>query len=205
LIIFIVRLFGSLLLALAGSQARRLVTMSVVLHRASSLLTSTIGHVTLNPFVTAALLWVLTKAPLALRDRLISKINVLQDPKRYAQLVKALKWCLALGVTRVANRQFNEVALNGGKWGNDKKRWNWGEEVAVVTGGCSGIGELLVKRLIGRGIRVAVLDVKELPGSLKGCKSRLSCCCVKLTGRCRCSHQVLRMRHHRSRRRVCCC
>jgi all-trans-retinol dehydrogenase (NAD+) len=150
--------------------------MSVALQRASDLLTGTIGHITLNPFVTAALLWVLTKAPIGLRNRLLSNITILQNPQRYAQLVKALKWCLALGVTRVANRQLNEVALNGGKWGNDQKRWNWGEEVAVVTGGCSGIGELIVKRLIGRGIRVAVLDVKALPAGLEGCKFLVHIC-----------------------------
>jgi all-trans-retinol dehydrogenase (NAD+) len=169
--------------------------MSVALRRASNLLTGIIGHITLNPFVTAALLWVLTKAPIRVRNRLLSNITILQDPQRYAQLVKALKWCLALGVTRVANRQLNEVALNGGKWGNDKKQWNWGEEVAVVTGGCSGIGELVVKRLIGRGIRVAVLDVKALPGGLEGCKFLAhfcSWCCEAgglMCGRCSC--QVL--------------
>jgi all-trans-retinol dehydrogenase (NAD+) len=151
--------------------------MSVALQRASNLLTASIGHVTLNPIVTAALLWVLTKGPVGLRDRLINNISVLRDPRRYAQLVKALKWCLALGVGGAVNRSMNEVALNGGRWGNDQKRWSWGEEVAVITGGCSGIGELIVKRLIGRGIKVAVLDIQALPASLQGCKSsHLSCC-----------------------------
>jgi all-trans-retinol dehydrogenase (NAD+) len=154
--------------------------MSVALQRISNLLTASIGHVTLNPIVTAALLWVLIKGPVGLRERLISSISVLKDPGRYAQLVKALKWCLALGVTGVVNRQMNDIALNGGRWGNDKKRWNWEEEVAVVTGGCSGIGELIVKRLIGRGIKVAVLDIQELPASLQGCKSRLLCFCLKM-------------------------
>jgi all-trans-retinol dehydrogenase (NAD+) len=153
--------------------------MSAALQRASNLLTTSIGHVTLNPIVTAALLWVLTKGPVGLRDRLINNISVLQDPRRYAQLVKALKWCLALGIGGAVNRQMNEVALNGGRWGNDK-RWNWSEEVAVITGGCSGIGELVVKRLIGRGIKVAVLDIQDLPASLQGCKSYLFCCCVRM-------------------------
>jgi all-trans-retinol dehydrogenase (NAD+) len=50
----------------------------------------------------------------------------------------------------------------------------------VVTGGCSGIGELVVKRLIGRGIKVAVLDIQELPASLQGCKLYLFRCCVRM-------------------------
>lgn len=148
--------------------------MSVVLRRATDLLTSSIGHVAFNPLVSAALLWILTKGPVGLRDRLFSKIGVLRDPKRFAQIVKALKWCVALGVTGVVNRQFNDVTLNAGRWTSEKQRWNLNEEVAVVTGGCSGIGELIVKRLIGRGIKVAVLDIQSLPPGLQGCKSMIS-------------------------------
>jgi all-trans-retinol dehydrogenase (NAD+) len=143
--------------------------MSIVT-RASGLVTSSIGQVAFNPIVSAALLWVLTKGPVGLRERLTGNIGFLRDPKRVAQIVKALKWCLVLGVTGVANRQLNSVALNAGRWTSEKKRWNWSEEVAIVTGGCSGIGELIVKRLIGRGIKVAVLDIQDLPASLQGCK-----------------------------------
>jgi hypothetical protein len=68
------------------------------------------------------------------------------------------------------NRQLNHAALNAGRWTSEKKRWKWDSEVAVVTGGCSGIGELTVRRLVGRGIKVAVLDIQQLPPSLQGCK-----------------------------------
>ncbi|KAG9195693.1 hypothetical protein G6011_00814 [Alternaria panax] len=51
---------------------------------------------------------------------------------------------------------------------SEKARWNWSQEVAVVTGGCSGFGELVVKRLISKGIKVAVLDIQQLPPSLQG-------------------------------------
>jgi all-trans-retinol dehydrogenase (NAD+) len=147
--------------------------MSIVT-RASNLVTSIVGHVAFNPVVSATLLWVLTKGPVGLRERLIGNIGLLRDPRHFAQFVKALKWCLAFGATGVANRQLNNVALNAGRWTSEKQRWNWNEEVAVVTGGCSGIGELIVKRLIGRGIKVAVLDIQELPASLQGCKYALA-------------------------------
>jgi hypothetical protein len=140
--------------------------MSVALNHLSTL----VGHVALNPVVSASLLWILTKGPDGLRDRLIANITVLRDPKRLAQVVKALTWCLAFGVTGVVNRRLNDVALNAGRWRSDKNKWNWGEEIAIITGGCSGIGELIVKRLVGRGIRVAVLDILDLPKSLQGCK-----------------------------------
>ncbi|OAL55379.1 dehydrogenase/reductase SDR family member 8 precursor [Pyrenochaeta sp. DS3sAY3a] len=142
--------------------------MSVAVQRLVNLLSLSIGHVALNPVVTAALLWVLTKGPPQLRSQLTSRIAALRDPHRYAQILKALKWCLALGVTGVLNKQLNQKALNAGRFGSEKARWNFSREVAVVTGGCSGIGELIVKRLINRGIRVAVLDIQQLPPSLQG-------------------------------------
>ena len=40
-------------------------------------------------------------------------------------------------------------------------------EVGVVTGGCAGIGVEVVKGLAGRGVKVVVLDVAELPERLK--------------------------------------
>ncbi|KAI8943739.1 hypothetical protein NX059_001719 [Plenodomus lindquistii] len=142
--------------------------MSVALQRVSNLLTLSIGHIALNPVITGALLYILTKGPPGLRAQLTSRIASLRDPLRYARVVKALKWCLAFGITGVLNKQANHVALNAGRFRSEKARWVWSQEVAVVTGGCSGIGELVVKRLVGRGIRVAVLDIQQLPKTLQG-------------------------------------
>jgi hypothetical protein len=94
----------------------------------------------------------------------------LRDPRRYPQIIRALKWCLGLGVAGVLSKQLNHVALNAGRFKSEKVRWDWNQEVAVITGGCSGIGELTVKRLVNKGIRVAVLDIQQLPPSLQGCK-----------------------------------
>jgi len=140
--------------------------MSIALRHASAL----VGHAALNPVVTSALLWILTKAPVSVRARLTDRITVLRDPRRVEQIVRALKWCLAFGVTGVVNRKLNQVALNGGRWGSESAKWDWNKEVAVVTGGCSGIGMLVVKGLVGRGVKVAVLDVNDLPASMQGCE-----------------------------------
>ncbi|KAL6707057.1 hypothetical protein ACN47E_004809 [Coniothyrium glycines] len=142
--------------------------MSVALQRVVNLLTLSIGHVALNPVISGALLWVLTKGPVNIRSRLTSRIAALRDPTRYAQIVKVLKWCVALGVTGMINRQLNRVALNAGRIRSEKSRWNWSREVAVITGGCSGIGELVVKRLVNKGMRVAILDIQQLPPNLQG-------------------------------------
>jgi len=45
--------------------------------------------------------------------------------------------------------------------------WSWTNEIAVVTGGSSGIGLSIVQRLTGMGIQVAVLDVQDLPKELQ--------------------------------------
>lgn len=140
--------------------------MSIALRHASAL----VGHIALNPVVTSALLWILTKAPISVRARLTNRIAILRDPRRVEQIVKALKWCLAFGVTGAVNRKLNQVALNGGRWGSETARWNWNKEVAVVTGGCSGIGALVVKGLVGRGVKVAVLDINDLPANMQGCE-----------------------------------
>jgi all-trans-retinol dehydrogenase (NAD+) len=142
----------------------------VALRHVLNLLTTSIHQVALNPIVTAALLWILTKGPEQLRSQLTSRISALRDPRRYAQILRALKLCLALGTAGVVNKQLNHIALNAGRLRSEKARWNWSQEVAVITGGCSGIGELVVKRLVNKGIRVAVLDIQQLPPSLQGRK-----------------------------------
>jgi all-trans-retinol dehydrogenase (NAD+) len=142
--------------------------MSEALQNLVNLVARSTRHVILNPIVTAALLWVLTNAPPQLHSRLTDRIAILRDPIHHAQIVKALKVCLALGSAAVLNKQMNHVALNSGRFRSEKARWNWSREVAVVTGGCSGIGELTVKRLINKGIRVAILDIRQLPPSLQG-------------------------------------
>lgn len=144
--------------------------MSVAVQRVLNLLTQVVGHVALNPAISAALLFILTKGPPSVRDRLTSRIAALRDPTKYANVLRILKWCLALGLTGVVNRRLNSIALNAGRLSSEKSRWTWSREIAVVTGGCSGIGELVVKRLINKGIRVAILDIQQLPPRLQGCK-----------------------------------
>jgi len=126
------------------------------------------SKIALNPFITASLLWVLTRGPPNIRNQILKTITSLQSPPTLARVVKALKWLLAFGVLGTANRTLNELALNSWRAKSEKSRWQWNKEVAVVTGGCSGLGELLVKKLIDKGVRVAVLDIQQLPPSLRG-------------------------------------
>ncbi|KAF2129120.1 NAD(P)-binding protein [Dothidotthia symphoricarpi CBS 119687] len=137
--------------------------MSLALRHASTLLTQTLTHTALNPLLTATLLYLLTASPRRIRSHLTHRIA---NPVRYARIVTALKWVLALGLVRKANQTLNAVALNGGRWGAAK--WVVEGEVCVVTGGCGGIGELVVRKLAGKGVRVAVVDVVALPEGMRG-------------------------------------
>jgi all-trans-retinol dehydrogenase (NAD+) len=70
----------------------------------------------------------------------------------------------ALGLARLANGALSQAASNAWRWSR-APGWSgdWSGEVAVVTGGCSGIGLRIVERLVQLGARVAILDVQELP------------------------------------------
>lgn len=143
------------------------------LQQAATLATLPLTHLAFNPLLSAPLLWLLTTAPppLLLRNHLTNRIAWLRNPARYATLLRALKWCVALGLTGALNRLLNRVALNAGRVRSGRVRWgSWGSEVAVVTGGSGGIGALVVRRLVDLGVKVAVVDVVELPERMQGCK-----------------------------------
>ncbi|KAL6401219.1 short-chain dehydrogenase reductase 2 [Ilyonectria robusta] len=73
---------------------------------------------------------------------------------------------LCLSLTKVANRALNAWALNNWRVAA-YAGWNWDKEVAVVTGGCGGIGRELVLGLIHKRVKVAILDVIPLPDDMK--------------------------------------
>ena len=76
-----------------------------------------------------------------------------------------LKWALPLWALVDLNSALNRLAENRWSWHSDKSRWAWDKEVAVVTGGSSGIGSCVVKRLVSYGVKVAVLDISPLEAS----------------------------------------
>lgn len=118
----------------------------------------------------ALLLWALTKGPAGVQDPLLSLIA--RSPVRISQesLVYALKWLVGIGLARQVNGVLNAAALNNGRYTSDRGKWNWTSEVAVVTGGCSGIGEAIVRALHRKGVKVAILDMAPLPDRLKQSK-----------------------------------
>ncbi|KAF2436631.1 NAD(P)-binding protein, partial [Tothia fuscella] len=111
---------------------------------------------------SAAALYILTKGPPHLRESLMRSF---QNRISQTRLIHTLKWILGLTAGLEINNLLSSWARNN--WQTDsQKQWNWQLEVAVVTGGSGGIGELIVKGLAAKGIKVAVLDVQTPSESL---------------------------------------
>jgi hypothetical protein len=73
-----------------------------------------------------------------------------------------LKTFFALWLVMDLNATLCRWAENRWLWKNDETAWRWQDELAVVTGGSNGIGAMVVRGLVARGIKVAVLDLEPL-------------------------------------------
>ena len=59
-------------------------------------------------------------------------------------------------------RWYSRLYRNQGSLFFRPARFDWGEQIVVVTGGASGIGELIANTLAVRNVTVAVLDVNPI-------------------------------------------
>jgi all-trans-retinol dehydrogenase (NAD+) len=67
----------------------------------------------------------------------------------------AIPTILALLSLQKASSVLSQAVLNN----FNADSYDWSKEVVVVTGGSGGLGDLLVRRLAGKGIKVISLDV----------------------------------------------
>lgn len=124
---------------------------------------STVIRAALNPLLSGPLLWAISHGPLRFRENALAILNRMHVKLTLAGATATLKWLCGLGVLAHVNHWANRWALNHWQLRSDTERWNWSREVAVVTGGCSGIGAVITKFLLAKGIKVAILDVSPLP------------------------------------------
>jgi hypothetical protein len=100
--------------------------------------------------VSAPLLVLLTKAPPSVRARLLSHVPSSVDRGR---LITTLLWLAAVGSVAQLNSLLNAWARNNWIWqnwgrgrGESLGAHGWDNEVAVITGGSSGIGNTYAAR-----------------------------------------------------------
>jgi all-trans-retinol dehydrogenase (NAD+) len=133
-----------------------------------------------EPIFTGALLFLFIKGPEPWRARLQTLFSYPLPFTGYVQtlvtpstVIKGLLGLFALGAVRRVNSVLNKWALGHWQFRKPGVPWDFDTirktEIAVVTGGCSGIGLLTVKALAGS-LRVVVLDIQDMPVELKACE-----------------------------------
>ncbi|KAK3368546.1 hypothetical protein B0H63DRAFT_423207 [Podospora didyma] len=119
-----------------------------------------LGSTILSPLVAGPLLLAATFYPEAVRPIFDSVTG-----SRGSTLITALQAIVALGVVRKVNQVLNIMASNSWRVA-PRSDWDWQKEIAVVTGGSSGIGKDIAKGLAALGVRVAVLDIQDPPKNI---------------------------------------
>lgn len=131
---------------------------------------SLIKATVLNPLVTGALLYGLTRASPEVKERLLAVLASLPYKVETETLVRALKVLVAVGGLRLFNNIMNRFAHNNWTLNTGAVPWVWDQELCVMTGGSGGLGQIVTRHLIKKGVRVAILDVQPPPQELLNCK-----------------------------------
>lgn len=135
---------------------------------------SSVAGMALSPFLSGPILLSATYYPDTLQsiidsiakslpEHFVTSLSSLPHPPA----ITSLRILVALGLVRTLNRGLNTMASNSWRL-CAAKGWDWPNEIAVVTGGSSGIGKGIVERLAALGVHVAVLDIQDLPKELQG-------------------------------------
>jgi all-trans-retinol dehydrogenase (NAD+) len=80
------------------------------------------------------------------------------------RVLRALKIAVSIGFGRKLNQVFSQYMVNNGK---RDARFIKSQELVLVTGGCSGIGELMAKQFAEKGVKVVVLDINAPKAALR--------------------------------------
>ncbi|GFF97936.1 hypothetical protein IFM53868_09561 [Aspergillus udagawae] len=107
----------------------------------------------LQPLLTAALLLTSVKMPQQVEQALKF---FSQNPRALPILKAGFKVLIGLGTLYRVNKYLSKRALNN----HIRDSWDWRKEIILITGGSSGIGELMVRKFAKLGIKVIAVDLK---------------------------------------------
>lgn len=138
-------------------------------------------YIASEPLLTGPLLYILTRGPPHVRERLLApfRSNLLSKDagNRLRTATAVFQVLFAIGVVKRINQALTRLALNQwslpGMKSMAKWRWDGQTEVVVITGGCSGFGYEMVKGFAGKA-KIVVLDVSDIPKELEECKCTVS-------------------------------
>uniref|UniRef100_A0A8H7TTY5 Short-chain dehydrogenase/reductase 3 n=1 Tax=Bionectria ochroleuca TaxID=29856 RepID=A0A8H7TTY5_BIOOC len=127
-------------------------------------------HAPASALLSGSLLLATTCAPNVMQQ-VVEALSKAMPPlslvsAKISLLRTALGGVFVVGALRWAHRVLSELARNSWDF-RPTTNWDWPNEIAVITGGSSGIGKSLAETLLEKGIRVAVIDVQQLPKPLK--------------------------------------
>lgn len=131
---------------------------------------SLISYTAFEPLFTGPLLYLLTRAPPDVRARLADALPSLPSQLRLISqpaLITTLKWLFGLGITRRANAVLNRWALNKWQLSETGEKFDYPNEVCVITGGSGGIATEVIKRLAPLGMKIAIMDLQPPPEAIQ--------------------------------------
>lgn len=121
---------------------------------------------TLDVVAGAVRNWILTPTttlPLALGltwEPLFARLAQRSSRDRAATIRSRVYWLAAASLALALNDHLNKQSANN--WVVDS-RWNWDDEIVVVTGGSSGIGASICQKLVARNARTRIVVLDYVP------------------------------------------
>lgn len=126
-----------------------------------------IRNVIFNPLITGPLLLLLTVGPQQVREPILGSLQSYSSYRPVERGLLALKWLFGLGLAGSVHNFLSELGQNNFRLRSEKHRYDWPNEIAVVTGAASGFGRLISEGLAAKGIRVMALDLHaSLPADM---------------------------------------
>ncbi|KAL3420624.1 hypothetical protein PVAG01_07069 [Phlyctema vagabunda] len=117
-----------------------------------------------NPLTTGPILLAILCYPAKLASVLPPRLFELVTS---VGVVRTLKICLSISIGRFFSNRLSSLVLNNSKQAATLIK---SQELALITGGASGIGEMMAREFATKGVRVVILDLQppknELPKSV---------------------------------------
>jgi len=123
------------------------------------------------PALSGALLYALTASPDSVREPLLGLLKQYASDKVIAHSIFGLKALFGLGLVKEVHNFLQTWTQNNFSIFQQAK-WDWPNEIVLVTGGTGGFGTLMCQDFAKKGLTVIAVDVIDsLPDTLKQYKN----------------------------------